>query len=351
MTLKTALLFAFLFVALFPVAGWASDNPDKDLIALSCIKILPAEDEEEIWFKSHAIFDVDDDGYIYTFDPNHHHYVLKMDPQGRFVKKIGQLGQGPGDIYEPKEVRVSNGKIFVRDSIGVSVFTTGGVFLSKFKIFNPVHAFNVDNEQVYTVEQGTKKLVMVYDAAGKKLSEFGEKYDVDYSLFKNREGPGVADKLINSGYIRFDEGKFLFLPFLFGEIHFYASDHTARQINKIPGLDEELAREHYQHFVADKSKRFYKNSVTSLFRDVDVCAGRFYIMDLGRDNYDRIFEYDCQTVRLIKGYKYFLEEAPKDVDFVGWQLRVKKRGKDTLFYVSIIQLGDRELSIRIYKEK
>ncbi|MCP4221665.1 MAG: hypothetical protein GY765_43975 [bacterium] len=69
----------WLILLTIPVVMWAADEKESEYKELKCVKIFPAEDEEDVWFKSPAVIDVDDDGNVYAFDPNNHHFIYKMD--------------------------------------------------------------------------------------------------------------------------------------------------------------------------------------------------------------------------------------------------------------------------------
>ena len=77
--------------------------------------------------------------YIITLDRNVYKGVLTFDKDGRFLRKIGQKGQGPGEYVSPSDFAYSidEDKIFVLDSqlrkIMIYRFSTG-FFLKDIRI-------------------------------------------------------------------------------------------------------------------------------------------------------------------------------------------------------------------------
>jgi len=58
---------------------------------------------------------MDEDGYFYVVDGSQHR-VAVFDPQGRFVRSIGQQGQGPGDLFSPTEISYADGILTIPGS-------------------------------------------------------------------------------------------------------------------------------------------------------------------------------------------------------------------------------------------
>jgi len=80
-------------------------------------------------FKYPTHVDVDDDGNIYILD-NKLASIIKYDSSGKFIKKIGSKGQGPGELDNPWLFSIFKGKIYVSEFPKCNhLFTTDGEFL------------------------------------------------------------------------------------------------------------------------------------------------------------------------------------------------------------------------------
>ena len=73
----------------------------------------------------------DSSGYLYTTDSKNHR-VQCFTANGKFFRCIGKEGRGSGDFSNPNIIDIVASYIFVTDDGGVSVFTTGGQFISRF---------------------------------------------------------------------------------------------------------------------------------------------------------------------------------------------------------------------------
>lgn len=74
---------------------------------------------------------VDDDGNIYVNDQKEVH-IKAFDKNGKYLRTIGQSGQGPGDLSFPNSIAVykpKNELIVQNDPVGFSFFSLDGKFL------------------------------------------------------------------------------------------------------------------------------------------------------------------------------------------------------------------------------
>jgi len=65
------------------------------------------------------------------------HCVYKFDKNGKFIKKIGRKGKGPGDLYHPGDLTILDNKYLLVNNYGlerrISVFDLNGNFVKEVK--------------------------------------------------------------------------------------------------------------------------------------------------------------------------------------------------------------------------
>lgn len=97
--------------------------------------------------------DLDNKGNLYVVD-NKKSNILKFDNNGKFIKKWGGKGQGPGEFpRNPIDISVidSENKVIVFDGSGrLSIFDTDGNFM----IFHNISSRNVRAKNFYMTENG-----------------------------------------------------------------------------------------------------------------------------------------------------------------------------------------------------
>lgn len=144
----------------------------------------------------------DSSGNIYVSDQKIH-AVMCFDSSGKFIRKIGQQGQGPGDISNPGAVVVTKDYLVVRE-IGNSRFQyldLEGKYLRSFKVFKQYASFVInENDLVIGApllfsRDNVRNLIDVLSPEGRLLYSFGEplvyKYD---SVTLNRVKLGLNKK-------------------------------------------------------------------------------------------------------------------------------------------------------------
>jgi len=162
----------------------------KNAIELELKFFFPTKDmeEEDIYLWSPLRIFQDFSGNIYVSDQKIH-AVMCFDSSGKFIRKIGKQGQGPGDFLTPSAVVVTKDYIVVRD-IGNSRFQyldLVGKYLRSFKVFKQYTSFVInENDLVIGApmqfsRDNVSKLIDILSPEGKLLYSFGEplifKYD------------------------------------------------------------------------------------------------------------------------------------------------------------------------------
>lgn len=173
-------------------------------ILLTHIKSFP--DEQQIdqgaYLKSVTNMAVDfSSGLIFVPD-NADHKILVFDLSGKFIKHIGQKGQGPSDFFRPFNVMLWNKYLVVNDvgNLRVQFIDKEGAYIKSFRTFKTYYTMAINNDGVtyglHINKYGEKYLVDALSQDGKLLHSFGKlstsKNSKDsllrYSLFIDHEG-------------------------------------------------------------------------------------------------------------------------------------------------------------------
>jgi len=142
---------------------------------------FPAEElaEKDIFLWQPHNIACDAERNIYVSDQEQK-CLLKFDPQGRFLLKKGQKGQGPGDFLNPYCLCVSGNTVVVGDSIrrDVQVFDLDLNLIKSFKVLKPYYNLVVGREGlIFATPVRTRSdqpLVDVLDEDGVHQYSFGQ---------------------------------------------------------------------------------------------------------------------------------------------------------------------------------
>ncbi len=351
---KYVYICSFIFCVLcFSIAlNGATVEKEKPFKRLEQVRILPAEDEEDVYFKSPPVIEADDKGNLYAFDPNNHHFVYKISPAGKLLKTISRKGRGPGDLYRPRKMRIVGDRLFILDEFAVSIFGLEGRFISRFRPQKHVQLFDVGNGRIFVTHEGTDKLITVYDFKGKELFSFGKKYTYDASLF-----PGHGDSIdsfINDGHIVCCDKVVLFVSRLFGEAFKYDSEGKFISMQTFADFSEANKK-----IIQKNRKTFYREGVkdgenlqyTGIYADILHFKGKLYMMHGGKRDYEELVILDLKTMRVIEKYRlYFANKTEsKEPWFSIGKIRLREiDGKPTL-YTSVIEIDERDMWINVYR--
>lgn len=155
----------------------------ENAIELELKFFFPAKEmeEEDIYLWSPLQLFQDSSGNIYVPDQKRH-AVMCFDSSGKFIRKIGKQGQGPGDFLTPGDVFVTKDYLVVRD-IGNSRFQyldLEGKYLRSFKFFKTYASFVInENDLVIGAlfprsSYNVRNLIDVLSPEGGLLYSFGE---------------------------------------------------------------------------------------------------------------------------------------------------------------------------------
>jgi hypothetical protein len=103
------------------------------------------------------------------------HSVLVFDRQLELVRRLGRIGQKPGELYNPTDFDLApDGTVWIaeRGNNRVSSFTIEGQYLKSFPSEAPLSVAALRNGTIAVVELFSKPLVKVFQTDGKLVREF-----------------------------------------------------------------------------------------------------------------------------------------------------------------------------------
>jgi hypothetical protein len=111
--------------------------------------VLGRSDADGVYAFSHIRdLAVDGDEYIYILDDKKAH-VKVFDKKGKYLRTIGQKGQGPGDLDNPGLIsiyKITNELMVFNGSQGISFFSRDGEFLKNRATNDSKRAFKIDSD-------------------------------------------------------------------------------------------------------------------------------------------------------------------------------------------------------------
>lgn len=122
------LIFTILFSVLYPFlpAVVGADNLDMTMEKKFDLG------KEQVTFSNRLSVTEDKQGQIYVLDGKLHK-VFKFSPDGQYIAYFGQKGKGPGDLYRPNHIAISEkNQLVICDVHSVSVMDLNGKCLEKY---------------------------------------------------------------------------------------------------------------------------------------------------------------------------------------------------------------------------
>jgi hypothetical protein len=94
---------------------------------------LEADEEKEVFLRQARYMACDSESNIFVSD-SQECTIWKFDVKGKFIKKMGRRGQGPGELLAPEEIMICSNSIVVHDRNNrrVHYFDLEGKFLKSF---------------------------------------------------------------------------------------------------------------------------------------------------------------------------------------------------------------------------
>jgi len=334
-----------LFMLLALCNGWPGQKP----VALELISSLPKENTD-VYFKTSPMLSVDPSGNIYAVD-NRDHIIYKFDKKTHAILRIGRQGQGPGELMFPSLIYSDENRIYVKDNVGLSIFNVQGNYLSRFRLFYMIISMAVEKETVYLAQAGTPNLISIYDINGNKISSFGSKYSVDYSLY-DRWPSQLADYVVNSGKILLSKDHVFFVSTLFADVFKYT--RAGNLVSKTKLVSKEWVKKIEEHFFKKGLKYKKKEeSVFGFFLDVAFDDGYFYGMvmrNIFKDCPGDIIKVNEKDMAISEAFVFPDSDKAKKKNY---QSLCLLKGKDNRPFF-VVSLYDKELAdhrINIYQQR
>ncbi|MDW7760035.1 MAG: hypothetical protein SCM96_05285 [Acidobacteriota bacterium] len=126
----------------------------------------------------------DSDGIIYqwvglTTDDENNIYISdlkdtsikKFDPEGRFIAKTGQKGQGPGDFLTPGVIRYHDGFLYVGQiqSPGIQIFDKNLNYRKSVPLRNLVTSFRIFGKNLIAASMLMSTRIVFFDSKGDEI--------------------------------------------------------------------------------------------------------------------------------------------------------------------------------------
>ncbi len=171
------------------------------------------KDEAFRWPRSVAY---DAEGRLFVLDGDNHR-ILVYDGD-RLVRQIGQIGQGPSDLFRPLAMTLAgDGNLYVvdQDNYRIQILDREGKRVGGFRIDTISDSIAVsDQGEIFLNAPRHGKLVTVFSKDGRRLRSFGE------LIPRSRGYPGASDSerfLVPLGraYLAFGADQDLFVAFQF----------------------------------------------------------------------------------------------------------------------------------------
>jgi len=138
---------------------------------------------QDIYLKYGSGLGCDRAGNVWVVDAGEG-VIQQFDPAGRFLKKVGRPGQGPGEFSRPGAIHVTeDGDLLVLDfgNVRLAVLSGQGEYKRNIKLTRRYEDFCEFKGKIYLVFNGPRedgKIVDVLSLAGEPLGSYGEAPDL-----------------------------------------------------------------------------------------------------------------------------------------------------------------------------
>lgn len=288
--------------------------------------------DQDVYFKSSPRIAVDLLGNLYALG-NQESELYKFDKKGKLIKKIARSGEGPGEISYPGGICITEKYVFVSDISSISIFDLNDTYLNRFRKSGMFIFMTVFNDTVLLSEALREKLITVYDLKGEKLNSFGEKYNVNSSIYETLS-PAAIDWMIHRGKAVCNENNIFYISFLFGDIFKYDAEGKLLLMKE---LDLMWARNNKKLFFKDGMK-FGKENLhinKRIFNDALIFENKMYLLVYRDSTSGEIWQFNLDKLIIEKKFSY-LNQVSKNSSFRTSSFAISKDGKESLlFYTSI----------------
>ncbi len=156
----------------------------KTEIKLERVLTITGKGEGELYMWADVA--VDPEGNIYVTD-NMDCSIKKFDKNGKFLKKTGEKGEGPGEFMAPREIAYYNGYLYVTDQYKsyIQVFDQDLHYKKSIPVKEPVREMEVFQGRII-VSSGSPRAPIIFDVDEKGEKGKFIKLDVEIKDFFRR---------------------------------------------------------------------------------------------------------------------------------------------------------------------
>ncbi len=161
---------------------WRKEYPlPKNATELELKSSFPSEDliEKDIYLWGAHFIANDSFGNIYVSNRKAH-CILKFDPSGHFLQKIGRKGQGPGELMELGRIMTGTDFLAVHDRMNrrIQFFDQKGNYVKSIKLIKTLRDMTINEEGLIfaapILMTSQMPLIDVLSQDGKLLYSFGK---------------------------------------------------------------------------------------------------------------------------------------------------------------------------------
>ena len=168
--------------------------PSKSIRFVEELSIFPEDEDGQILIYRPGSYAVDEDGQIYICDLQDQK-IKVFDFSGRYVRSIGDKGEGPGEFKNLIRVALlPDGRLITMDweMKRISLFTRDGQFLTSHKYRNWGYNIYLTTSTLYAREEvifgpQTQRFVKASDFEGQELFSYGQ-FEYNHSQEVNEGG-------------------------------------------------------------------------------------------------------------------------------------------------------------------
>jgi len=335
-------VFRFFIFPLFAVFVAAALQKSTELQLVSSFL-----DGKDVFFKVTPMISVDEGGNICAID-NRDSVGYIFEATGNKAIQVGRLGQGPGEFQFPSFICSDSSRVYIRDQNGLSIFDKKGNFINRIKLLNSTISIATHQEKIYIAQTGLPDLITLYDLQGNAISSFGQKYSVDYSLYKGWS-TSLTDKVINSGRIFFAKDFVYFVSTVFGDVFKY--DLSGRFISKTNLFNGDLVKntenQYFRVGLANKESPYRYGIYCDVAFDGDYFYGlmkRKYFQECPGD----LIKVEEKTMTIAESYVFAESDVARSGKCSLSDLGLNRSSdKRTQFVISLYddQTGDNRINI------
>lgn len=145
-------------------------------------------DDHYLFFRSKKLL-YDCKGNIYLLDSGNHR-ILVFDQNGIFVKKMGSVGQGPGELLNPSDFELIGDSLLVVADDGnnrIQILDNSGNYKSGFKLKFSPHNFEIEIDskcRIYINNPLSNHIFTIFSLEGIEIANLGK--IIDYSNYQQQ---------------------------------------------------------------------------------------------------------------------------------------------------------------------